>query len=85
MKNGFRTRDFISLPISGKKVILCIKVLRYKCKYADCDYDCQERISFAPGSHSYTRRFARYEAVSNLEVDRTTAILKSFGLWKVDN
>ena len=50
-----------------------------------CDYDCQERISFVPGSHSYTRRFARYEAVSNLEVDRTTAVLKSFGLWKVDN
>jgi hypothetical protein len=25
------------------------------------------------------------EAVSNLEVDRTTAVLKSFGLWKVDN
>ena len=25
------------------------------------------------------------EAVSNLEVDRTTVVLKSFGLWKVDN
>ncbi len=37
-----------------------MKVRRYKCKCADCDYDCQERISFAPGSHSYTRRFARY-------------------------
>ena len=55
MKNGFRTRDFISLPIGGKKVILRMKVRRYKCKCADCDYDCQERISFAPGSHSYTR------------------------------
>ena len=60
VKNGFRTRDFISLPIGGKKVILRMKVHRYKCKCADCDYDCQERISFAPGSHSYTRRFARY-------------------------
>ena len=60
VKNGFRTRDFISLPIGGKKVILRMKVRRYKCKSADCDYDCQERISFAPGSHSYTRRFARY-------------------------
>ena len=58
VKNGFRTRDFISLPIGGKKVILRMKVRRYKCKCADCDYDCQERISFAPGSHSYTRRFA---------------------------
>ena len=37
-----------------------MKVRRYKCKCADCDYDCQERMSFAPGSHSYTRRFARY-------------------------
>ena len=38
MKNGFRTRDFISLPIGGKKVILRMKVRRYKCKGADCDY-----------------------------------------------
>ena len=60
MKNGFRIRDFISLPIGGKKVILRMKVRRYKCKYEACDYDCQERISFAPGSHSYTRRFAMY-------------------------
>ena len=37
-----------------------MKVRRYKCKGSDCDYDSQERISFAPGSHSYTRRFARY-------------------------
>ena len=59
VKNNFRTRDFISLPIGGKKVILRMKVRRYKCKCADCDYDCQKRISFAPGSHSYTRRFAR--------------------------
>ena len=55
VKNSFRTRDFISLPFGGKKVILRMKVRRYKCKCADCDYDCQERISFAPGSHSYTR------------------------------
>ena len=26
VKNGFRTRDFISLPIGGKKVILRMKV-----------------------------------------------------------
>ena len=58
MKNDFRTRDFISLPIGGNKVILRMKVSPYKCKCADCD--CQERISFAPGGHSYTRRFARY-------------------------
>ena len=60
MKNGFRTRDFISLPIGGKKVILRMKVRRYKCKCANCDYDCQERLTFASGSYSYTRCFARY-------------------------
>jgi putative transposase len=60
VKNGFRIRDFISLPVGGKKVILRMKVRRYKCKYEACDYDCQERIPFALGSHSYTRRFARY-------------------------
>ncbi len=48
VKNGFRIRDFISLPIGGKKVILRMKVRRYKCKYEACDYDCQKRISFAP-------------------------------------
>ena len=37
VKNGFRTRDFISLPIGGKKVILRMKVRRNKCKCADCD------------------------------------------------
>ena len=39
-------------------MILQMEVRRNKCKCADCD--CQERIAFAPGSHSYTRRFARY-------------------------
>ena len=37
-----------------------MKVRRYKCKYEACDYDCQERIPSAIGSHSYTRRFAKY-------------------------
>ncbi|MBF4807975.1 MAG: transposase family protein [Lancefieldella rimae] len=37
VKNGFRTRYFISFPIGGKKVILRKKVRRYKCKCADCD------------------------------------------------
>ena len=37
VKNGFRTRYFISLPIGRKKVIRRMKVRRYKCKCADCD------------------------------------------------
>jgi len=52
VKNGFRTSDFISLPIDGKKEILRMKVRCYKCKCADGDYDCQERMSFAPGRHN---------------------------------
>ena len=52
--------DFIGLPIGGKKLIIRMKVQRYKCKNTDCDYDCQEKIPFATGSCSYTHRFAKY-------------------------
>ena len=58
VKNGFRTRDFLALPIGGKKIIVHMKVQRYKCK--DCDYDQQENIPFATGSNSYTHRFAKH-------------------------
>ena len=60
VKNGFRIRDFIGLPIGGKKVIIRMKVQRYKCKNKDCDYDRQEKIPFATGSCSYPHRFAKY-------------------------
>lgn len=43
--------------IGGKKVIIRLKVQRYKCKY--CDFDQQERIPFATGSRSYTHRSPR--------------------------
>lgn len=58
VKNGFRMRDFLALPIGSKKIIVRMKVQRYKCK--DCDYDQQENIPFATGSNSYTHRFARH-------------------------
>ena len=58
VKNGYRTRDFLGLPIGGKKIIIRMKIQRYKCK--DCDYDQQEQIRFANGSQSYTFRFAKY-------------------------
>lgn len=58
VKNGYRFRDFVGLPIGGKKVIIRMKVQRYKCR--DCDFDQQERIPFATGSRSYTHRFAGY-------------------------
>lgn len=60
MKNGYRIRDFLGLPIGGRKVILRMKVQRYKCRNGSCDYDQQEHIPFATGSRSYTRRFAKY-------------------------
>lgn len=36
VKYGFRIRDFVDLPIGAKKVILRMKVRRYKGKCADC-------------------------------------------------
>ncbi len=60
VKNGYRIRDFVGLPIGGKKVIIRMKVQRYKCKNEECDYDQQEKILFATGSRSYTHRFAKY-------------------------
>ena len=36
VKYGFRIRDFVDLPIGAKKVILRMKVRRYKGKGADC-------------------------------------------------
>ena len=60
IKNGYRTRDFLGLPIGGKKVIIRMKVQRYKCKCDGCDYDQQENIPFATGGCSYTHRFAKY-------------------------
>ena len=60
VKNGYRIRDFVGLPIGMKKVIIRMKVQRYKCGNKDCDYDQQENIPFATGSRSYTHRFAKY-------------------------
>lgn len=60
VKNGYRLRDFIGLPIGGKKTKIRMKVQRYKCKNENCDYDQQENIPFATGRRSYTHRFANY-------------------------
>ena len=58
VKNGYRLRNFIGLPIGGKRVTIRMKVQRYKCK--ECDFDQQENIPFATSSRSYTHRFAKY-------------------------
>ena len=60
VKNGFRMRDFIGLPVGGRKVIIRMKVQHYKCKNKVCDYDRQEHIPFPTGSCGYTHRFAKY-------------------------
>lgn len=60
VRNGYRNRDFLGLPIGGRKVIIRMKVQRYKCKEEGCDYDQQENIPFATGSRTYTHRFAAY-------------------------
>lgn len=58
VKNGFRLRDFVSLPIGPRKVLIRMKVQRYKCR--SCGYDGQEKIPFASAGKSYTHRFAKY-------------------------
>ena len=57
-----------------------MKVRRNKCKCVDCDYDCLERISFAPGSHSYTRRFARYvvDLLKGMTFKYTESLINSY-------
>lgn len=44
VKNGYRFRNFVGLPIGGKKVVVRMKVQRYKCNNEGCDYDQQEDI-----------------------------------------
>ncbi len=44
----------------GKKVVVRIKVQRYKCRNEECDYEPQENIPFATGCCSYIHRFAKY-------------------------
>lgn len=58
VKNGFRRRNIVALPIGSKRTVLRMKVQRYKCK--ECSYDQQEAISFTNGGCSYTHRFAKY-------------------------
>ena len=52
VKNGYRIRDFIGLPVGGKKVIIRMKVQRYKCKEKDCGYD-RQGIAAMTGRRTY--------------------------------
>jgi transposase len=56
VKNGVRERTFIGVPIGKYKTLFRVQLQRYRCR--DCDYDQQEPIRFAKGSHSYTHAFS---------------------------
>lgn len=58
IRSGVVTRDFHSVPVGGKPVVLRMTVQRLECK--DCGHVCQEHIHFAAQQTAYTRRLARY-------------------------
>lgn len=58
IRRGGRTRRFRGLPIGTRPVWIVLPVPRLECK--KCGAVRQAEVSFAPGRHSYTKRFARY-------------------------
>jgi len=58
IRRGGRTRRFRGLPIGTRPVWIVLPVPRLECK--ECGAVRQAEVSFAPGRHSYTKRFARY-------------------------
>lgn len=60
VKNGYRIRDFMTVPIGDTKCVLRMKVQRYKCKCENCGYDQQEKIHFANKGKHYTHKLAAF-------------------------
>ena len=58
IKSGVVVRDFHTVPVGGKPMVLRMRVLRLECK--DCGHVCQEHIHFAAQQTTYTRRLAKY-------------------------
>lgn len=58
VKNGFRHRTVLTVPVGLKSTVLHMKVQRYKCKH--CGRDEYEKISFVDGNRSYSHAFAGY-------------------------
>ncbi len=58
IRKGGRRRRFRGLPIGSWPVWIELEVPRLGCKA--CGAVRQAEVSFAPGQHSYTNRFARY-------------------------
>lgn len=58
IKSGVVVRDFHTVPVGGKPMVLRMRVQRLECK--DCGHVCQEHIHFAAQQTAYTRRLAKY-------------------------
>lgn len=57
IKYGYVIRDFKSIPLCRREMIIQMKVQRLKCN--DCGCIHQEKINFAKEKHSYTHFFAK--------------------------
>ena len=58
IRSGVVSRDFQTVPVGGKPVLLRMAVQRLECK--DCGHVCQEHIHFAAPQTTFTRRLAKY-------------------------
>lgn len=58
IRSGVVLRDFRTVPVGGKPVVLRMTVQRLECK--DCGCVCQEHIHFAAQQTTFTRHLARY-------------------------
>ena len=58
IRRGGRIRRFRGLPIGMRPVWIVLTVPRLECR--QCGTVRQAAVSFAPGQHHYTMRFARY-------------------------
>lgn len=58
IRRGGRERRFRGLPIGSRRVSIVQKAPRLECKA--CGVIRQAEVSFAPGQHGYTKRFADY-------------------------
>ena len=77
--NGYRSRDLLGVPVGGRRTIIRVRVQRYKCRRAGCGYDAYERIPFASGNRSYTKRFARY-VVELLRIGTIKGVARLLGV-----
>ncbi len=58
IRSGVVLRDFRTVPVGGKPVVLRMTVQRLECK--DCGCVCQEHIHFAAQQTTFARHMARY-------------------------